>query len=99
MPKFIISREAEDDINEILAYIAADNFDAALSLYDRLLGLFAMLAVNSNAGRSRPELKESLRSFPEGNYIVFYRVWAGKIAIVRVLHGVRDLGEIFSKAR
>jgi toxin ParE1/3/4 len=55
-----------------------------------------MLADNSKLGRERPELSEHLRSFPEGNYLIFYREWAGRIAIVRVLHGARDLDEIFS---
>lgn len=96
MPKYIISHEADEDINEILAHIALDNFSAALALYDRLTDLFQMLADNSNAGRERPELKEDLRSFPEGNYLIFYRQWAGKIAIVRVIHGARDLDEVFS---
>jgi len=96
MPKYIITREAGEDINGILAYIAAENFSAALAFYDRLEGIFAMLADNKNAGRERPELKEDLRSFPEGNYLIFYRPWAGKIAIVRVIHGARDLDEIFT---
>jgi toxin ParE1/3/4 len=96
MPKYIVTRKAEEDINEILAYIAADNFSAAWALYDRLVEVFNMLSDNSNAGRARPELKEDVRSFPEGNYLIFYRPWAGRIAIVRVLHSARDLGEIFS---
>lgn len=96
MPKYIITREADEDINEILVYIAADNFNAAMNLYERFLDLFDILADNSNAGRERPELKEDIRSFTEGNYLIFYRPWAGKIAIVRVIHGSRDLDEIFS---
>lgn len=96
MAKYIITRQAQGDIDEILAFIAADNLDAALSFSDRLTHLFEMLADNSEAGRERPELKEDLRSFPEGNYLIFYRVWAGNVAIVRVLHGARDLEEIFS---
>jgi toxin ParE1/3/4 len=96
MPKYIIPHEADEDISEILAYIASDNFSAALAFYDRLIDLFEMLADNANAGRGRPELKEDIRSFPEGNYLIFYRLWAGKIAIVRVIHGARDLEEIFS---
>jgi len=96
MPKYIITREADDDISEILGFIAADNFNAAMSLYDRLIEIFEMLADNKFAGRERPELKENLRSFPEGNYLIFYRQWAGNIAIVRVIHAARDLDEIFS---
>lgn len=96
MGRYIITRQAEQDIDEILVYIAADNLDAALSFNDRLTHLFEMLADNTKAGRERPELKEDLRSFPEGNHLIFYRRWAGDIAIVRVIHGARDLGEIFS---
>lgn len=96
MAKFIISDQAEKDIDEILIYIAADNLDAAIAFNDHLTRLFEMLAENNEAGRERPELKEDLRSFPEGNYLIFYRLWAGNVAIVRVLHGARDLDELFS---
>ena len=96
MAKYIVSRGAKADIDEIAAYIAADNVDAALTFESRIANLFQMLADNSKLGRERPELSEHLRSFPEGNYLIFYREWAGRIAIVRVLHGARDLDEIFS---
>ncbi len=96
MPKYIITHQADEDINEILAYIAPDNFDAEMKLFDRLVALFEMLADHRCAGRERPELKEDLHSFPEGNYLIFYRLWAGNVAIVRVIHGSRDLEEIFS---
>jgi toxin ParE1/3/4 len=95
MVKYIITRRAEKDIDEILIYIAADNLDAALALNDRLTELFEMLADNAEAGRERPELKDGIRSFPQGNYLIFYRRWAGSIAIVRVMHGGRDLDEMF----
>jgi toxin ParE1/3/4 len=94
MAKVIVTRKAEDDIDEILAYIAADNFAASLGLYDRFIELFEMLADNPKAGRERFDLKEGIRSFPEGNYQIFYRIWAGNISITRVLHCARDLDEL-----
>jgi len=96
MAKYIITSEAERDIDEVLAYIASDNYDASLLFYNRLVELFEMLGVNPKAGRERPELSEKLRNFPLGNYLIFYRVWTGKIAITRVLHSARDLDELFS---
>ncbi|HSU24481.1 MAG TPA: type II toxin-antitoxin system RelE/ParE family toxin [Pyrinomonadaceae bacterium] len=96
MNKPIITREAEEDINETLAYIALDNFQASVRFYDRLVERFQTLAANPKAGRERDDLGEGLRSFPFGNYLIFYRIWAGKVAITRVLHGARDLDEIFS---
>jgi Plasmid stabilization system protein len=96
MGRYLITPRAQEDIDEILTHIAADNLDAALSFNDRLTHLFEMLADNTLAGRARPELKEDLRSFPEGNYVIFYRPWAGKVAVVRVIHSARDLDEMFS---
>lgn len=95
MANYIITRQAQHDLHEILIYIAADNLEAAISFNDRLTEVFEMLGENSKAGRERPELKEDIRSFPESNFLVFYRLWAGKVAIVRVIHGSRDLDEIF----
>lgn len=37
MTRAIITPEAEEDIDEILAYIALDNFEASVALYDRLI--------------------------------------------------------------
>jgi toxin ParE1/3/4 len=36
-----------------------------------------------------------LRSFPVGNYVVFYRIVPEGIELVRVLHGARDLRRLF----
>jgi toxin ParE1/3/4 len=96
MAKYFTTRRADDDIDEILAHIATDNLEASLAFYDRLIGSFEMLADNPRAGRERPELRERLRSFPLGSYLIFYQVWAGQVAIARVLHSARDLDEIFS---
>lgn len=96
MARFIVTRRAEEDIAEIMEYIAADNDRAAMIFYERQLELFRMLAGYPEAGRVRSELGEGLRSFPDGNYLIFYRRWAGKISIARVLHSARDLDEIFS---
>ena len=95
MPRYVVARKAEEDIDEILAYISADNVEAAITFYGRLLDLFRMLAENPQAGRERIELQEGLRSLPEKDYLIFYRRWAGNIAIVRVLHSARDLEELF----
>jgi toxin ParE1/3/4 len=96
MPSYSLSREARQDIDEILIFIAVDNLDAAISFNDHLDNVFLMLGDNPKAGRERPELNDGLRSFPLGNYLVFYRIWAGKISITRVLHSARDLDELFS---
>jgi len=42
-------------------------------------------------GREREELQRGLRSFPVGNYVVFYRLIEKGIEVVRVLSGYRDV--------
>lgn len=96
MGKYRIIPAAEKEIEEILVYIAGNNLDAAMAFDRRLTDIFEMLADNTEAGRERDELREGLRSFPVGSYIIFYRRWAANVAIVRVIHAARDLGEIFS---
>jgi toxin ParE1/3/4 len=96
MLNFSLSREARADIDEIPLFIAADDLDAAISFNDRLDEAFSMLGGNPMAGRVRPELNEGLRSFPFGSYMIFYRIWAGKVTVTRVLHSARDIDELFS---
>jgi toxin ParE1/3/4 len=50
-----------------------------------------MLTDSPQAGRARPELHQDIRSFPIGNYIVFYRVLAEAIDVVRVFNRNRDI--------
>lgn len=91
-----ITETAESDIEDIVFYIADDNLDAALALYDRLTQCFEMLNLTPKAGRERKELHPDARSFPEGNYLIIYRIFAADdVEILRVLHGERDLDEIF----
>ncbi len=46
-------------------------------------------------GRQRDELRAGMRSFPLGNYLVFYRVQEDAVLILRVLHGRRDIDALF----
>jgi toxin ParE1/3/4 len=55
------------------------------------------LAQNSGLGRKRPELRTDLRSFPIGNFVVFYQQIEGGIDVIRLLHGSRDIEEEFKQ--
>lgn len=95
MASYSLSKEARDDIDGILVFIANDNIDTAVQFNDRLEETLNMLGTNPLAGRERNELREGLRYFPFGSYLIFYQLWAGKVAITRVLHATRDIDEIF----
>ncbi|MEQ1603342.1 MAG: type II toxin-antitoxin system RelE/ParE family toxin [Pyrinomonadaceae bacterium] len=96
MLKYLTTDQADKDIDEIVDYIAGRNVVAAISLDRSFYDVFEMFADNPEAGRERRELREDLRSFPCGSYIILYRLWAGNVMILRIVHGARDLEEIFS---
>jgi toxin ParE1/3/4 len=50
-------------------------------------------------GREREELAPGLRSFPFRRYLIFYRLFAGGIEIVRVLHAAQDVPALFGVER
>ena len=48
-------------------------------------------------GRARDDVALGLRSILRHPYVIFYRVSNGTVAIVRVLHGRRNLAAVFKK--
>jgi toxin ParE1/3/4 len=85
------SPQAEIDITAIWDFIAADSIKAADGLIDRIDRAFDMLADTPLAGRSRDELRPNLRSFPVGNYIIFYVPLPDGVEVVRVMNGRQDI--------
>ena len=91
MARVLKTPAAEQDLVEIGAYIEADNPAAADRLLDRFEREFNLLADFPGLGRQRDELATSLRSFPVGNYVIFYLPLDDGIDVIRVLHGARDI--------
>jgi toxin ParE1/3/4 len=85
------SGAAREDMAQIWDFVSERNLHAADALLDRFLEVAEMLAGQPHAGRARPELRPKLRSFPIGDYVMFYEPLASSIEIVRVLHGHRDI--------
>ena len=61
----------------------------------RLAATFEMLAEFPEMGTSSEDLAPGLRSFPVGNFVIFYKPWDNGIAVARVLSGHRDLPRLF----
>jgi toxin ParE1/3/4 len=86
------------DYDDIWKYIAMQGgITAADGLLESLEATALMLSTHSRAGTERPELGKRLRSFPVGNYIIFYRPKRDGIELARVLHGSRNLLRIFKR--
>ncbi len=88
---------AELDLLDIWDYIADESFDRADDFLDCVDRKLQTLASNPGLGRRREELLAGLQSFPLGNYVVFYREIENGIDVIRILHGSRDIEDIFSR--
>ncbi|NKB58275.1 MAG: type II toxin-antitoxin system RelE/ParE family toxin [Alphaproteobacteria bacterium] len=87
--------EAENDLLDIGAFIEKDSPRAAATFIAAVREKCEALTVNPEIGRARPELIAGLRSFPVGQYVIFYHPTHNSIEIVRVIHGARDIEAFF----
>ena len=87
--------QADADLLEIALYIAEDSIEASDRFLETIDEKLKLLARTPHMGRARDELAPGLRSFPVGNYVLFYRPIRGGIELVRALSGARDIPALF----
>ncbi len=95
MTEVVLSELAEADLTEIWVFVARDNPEAADRLVNQIHEKCRFLATTPKAGRQRPELDPSIRSFAAGSYVIFYREGDNGVEVARVLHGRRDVPPLF----
>jgi plasmid stabilization system protein ParE len=98
--KIIWSRQARDDLRDIVSFIAANNRPVAESFGFRLMAKVDVLEQFPKIGRIVPEEQdESIREIILPPYRIIYRVLAENhvVAIVRLWHGARGEPEIPSR--
>ena len=98
MPTLVFSKAALRDLAQIEARVEeiSGSADAAQAFVTRLIAKCVRLAkFKTRIGRSRPELLPDPRSYPYGNYVIFFRYAGGDFHVVNVLHGARDIGAYF----
>jgi len=91
-PEYFLSRDAENDIDEIVTYIAQENPKAAHTFIDSLYESMDKLAENPFLGHLREDLINRLVKFWtfKWHYLIIYKP-VSPIEIVRVLSGYRDI--------
>jgi toxin ParE1/3/4 len=99
--KLIQKRQAERDLIRLAKFIRRDNPDAARRLllaFDETVKDIANLSEMGNIWETDIARFAGLRwwaiqGFP--NHLIFYRLFDDQIVILRVLHGARDLQDLF----
>lgn len=87
----IFSPDAQTDIDTIWE----NSFDAwgidQAEIYTRLLQTAALtIGENPQVGRDCSEIRHGYRKYPVGSHVVFYKIGAMEIDIVRILHQRMD---------
>ena len=90
--------EARQSIKQIGRYIATQSgsIETAERVLRRIEAKCEQYARQPLMGESRPDLGETVRNFPAGNYIVFYEPLGDDgIRLLLAIHGARDVVQVF----
>ena len=97
MSVYVVSDLAREDLKAVWRLIASDDPLTADRFLDLIYDKLELLSSSPRLGRSRDELAVDLRSFPLGNYLIFYRLRGEGIEVARFLSGKLDLPHLFEK--
>ncbi|MBA3967882.1 MAG: type II toxin-antitoxin system RelE/ParE family toxin [Nitrospirales bacterium] len=87
-----LSPEADRDLEDIFEYTESHfGLDQARGYVSAFEAVFQQLCRTPYLGKHRKEIRVGLRSLVKEQHVVFYRILADRIRIVRVLHGSRDV--------
>lgn len=84
------TRRAEADLSDIWSTIAQDNERAADSFIRRIAQKATLAADMPYMGVAKPELGPKARILVAGAYIIIYEAEPEGVAVIAVVHGMRD---------
>jgi toxin ParE1/3/4 len=85
---------AEEDLQEIWLYIAAENVEAADRILDQIGVRLERLTEHPEMGPARPDIAADMRILPAENYLILYRLLDGIVEVVRIVDGRRNIPDI-----
>ena len=93
MAGFALSPAARDDIDEIWNYPVLHWGEAQAERYTRhIRDACEALGDGTLSGRSAEDIRAGYRKVAVGSHVMFYRVRADAVEIVRILHRSMDVG-------
>ena len=96
--ELVWSLPAERDLEEIWDYLAFEaSIDVAQARIEAIGRHAATLLQHPFIGRPRDDLRPGVRGMSITPHVLFYRVHADAIEILRVIHGSRDVEAEFAR--
>ena len=93
--EIVVSVKARIDLRAIADYIARDSRSAATRMIKRLEREINQLGTQPGIGEQCDYLSPDLRRMSCGVYLLYYKLREDHLEIVRVLHGARDVENLF----
>ena len=89
---FRLTNKAYEDLKEIAVYTHEIWGASQRDIYMRMLdSAFHVIVANPSCGLKIDEIREGYYKYVIGKHLIFYRVVAGEIEIVRILHQRMDV--------
>ena len=85
---------AEQDVQDLLSFIAADNVPAALAQADRIEKKLVALSTYPRLGKIPNDeklAKLAYRVVVVDNYLIFYKISRRTVLVYRIIHGAREV--------
>jgi toxin ParE1/3/4 len=100
MKRYRVSKEAENDLDEIFAYWAERaNLDIADRLIDAIVDRFWLLGEYPESGRACDDIHAGTRCVPAGKYLIYYRKMRRRVEIAHVFRGARDQRKAWKESK
>jgi plasmid stabilization system protein ParE len=94
-PRYQLTPSARQDVDRITDFIAEDDVDAALRVYDALEEAFRHLAERPEMGHTRTDLTaRPVKFWSVHSYLIVYDPASSPLTVIAVLHGARDVGNL-----
>jgi toxin ParE1/3/4 len=99
--EIIITENAEQDLKEIILYVAQRDIKIALDIYERLQAKAFSLRTFPEKGRIVPELNDhnifQYHEVIENPWRIIYKIENNQVLIITVLDGRRNVEDILLK--
>jgi plasmid stabilization system protein ParE len=89
---------ARDDLDDLVCYISRDSGFYARRFAERVVLATRRLQTFPESGRMIPEAEDkTLREIIVHGYRIMYRLESGRVLVLAVMHGSRDVGGMAGK--
>jgi plasmid stabilization system protein ParE len=98
MSRYVLTTEAQQDLHQIRDYLLTEaGFRVARHVMSSIFAAFHALVKTPGQGHRREDLssREELRFWTVFSYLVVYRIDTQPLTIIAVIHGKRDVEQLF----